>query len=59
MEHYTRYTPPELECCLRDLLAMWGKAGTHSLQAVQEKYGSSKFHSVSQLEPPASIPPCE
>lgn len=56
MVHYTNYTPSELERCANDLLTMWSKASTNSLQAVQEKYGSSRFTSVSLLAPPSSIP---
>jgi len=59
MVHYTNYTPAELARCMDDLLTMWGKATSNSLQAVQEKYGNARFQSVARIKPPDSIPPIE
>lgn len=59
MVHYTRYTLQDLDRCTQDLLTMWSKASTNSLQAVQEKYGTSKFSEVSNIRPPASLPPMD
>jgi hypothetical protein len=38
---------------------MWKRAAANSLQAVQEKYGSQRFLSVSNIDPPEDIPSCE
>ena len=59
MVHYTRYTLQNLDRCTHDLLTMWSKASTNSLQAVQEKYGTAKFNEVSNISPPASLPPMD
>jgi hypothetical protein len=59
MVHYTRYTLQDLDRCTEDLLTMWSKASTNSLQAVQEKYGTSKFGEVSNIRPPTSLPPMD
>lgn len=59
MVHYTRYTTKDMERCVAELLAMWQKAPSHSLQAVQEKYSSARMHHVSSIEPPVTLPPVD
>lgn len=42
----------ELDGCTSELLAVFRRAASNSLQAVREKYSHAKFLCVSTLSPP-------
>lgn len=56
MAHYTGYWPADIENCASDLLSVWLRAPSNSLQAVQEKFSSPRFLCVSTISPPEDLP---
>jgi len=48
---FTGYQVEDFRDCLLALHAMWGSASASPQQAINEKYRSSKYHSVSDLSP--------
>ncbi|XP_051893408.1 cyclin-A2 [Pristis pectinata] len=51
----TGYVLESLKPCVTDLYQNYLKAPEHAQQAVREKYKSSKYHSVSVIDPPLSL----
>ncbi|XP_072898958.1 cyclin-A2 [Hemitrygon akajei] len=51
----TGYVLETLKPCVTDLYQNYLKAPEHAQQAVREKYKSSKYHSVSVIDPPLSL----
>jgi len=48
---FTGYQVEDFRECLLALHSMWGEAAASPQQAINEKYKSSKYHSVSELSP--------
>ncbi|XP_056323081.1 cyclin-A1 [Danio aesculapii] len=53
---FTGYSLAVIGPCLKELHKLHLGAGSRPQQAIQEKYKSSKYHAVSQLEPVESLP---
>lgn len=56
LETITGFTAEKLQSCVSEMLTVFRKAETNSLQAVREKYSHAKFLCVSMLAPPAVAP---
>ncbi|KAL3902441.1 MAG: hypothetical protein SGPRY_012067, partial [Prymnesium sp.] len=52
LEAVSGYSVHELDGCTSELLAVFRRAASNSLQAVREKYSHAKFLCVSTLSPP-------
>lgn len=53
---FTGYSLAVIGPCLKELHKLHLGAGSRPQQAIQEKYKSSKYHGVSQLEPVETLP---
>ncbi|XP_064609074.1 G2/mitotic-specific cyclin-A-like [Liolophura sinensis] len=56
MVQETGYDIPQLSECLHQLHRTFCESPNHAQQAVQEKYRQPKFHQVSLMQPPMSLP---
>ncbi|KAJ8384861.1 hypothetical protein AAFF_G00197710 [Aldrovandia affinis] len=55
MVEVTQYSLEDLMPCIVDLHQTYINAARHTQQSVREKYKASKYHEVSQIEPPEKI----
>lgn len=56
IEHYSGYQLENLDACIRDIHKMFDSAPNWNQTAIQTKYKSAKFSSVSTLSPPDCLP---
>lgn len=56
LQAFTGYCLDEIEDCLIDLHKLYTKAERLPQQAIRDKYRSSKYHHVSLISAPASLP---
>ncbi|XP_048827151.1 cyclin-A2 [Brienomyrus brachyistius] len=55
LEQMTGYTLEALTPCIMDLHQTYLSASRHAQQSVREKYKTSKYHTVSLIEPPEKL----
>ena len=56
LQHVSGYTTEDLSACVAEILTVFRKSETNSLQAVRDKYSNAKFLCVSMLHPPSAPP---
>uniref|UniRef100_A0A7S0L6B3 Cyclin N-terminal domain-containing protein n=1 Tax=Coccolithus braarudii TaxID=221442 RepID=A0A7S0L6B3_9EUKA len=56
LQHVSGKSAEELNACVVEMLTVFRKAESSSLQAVRDKYSNAKFLCVSMLLPPSSAP---
>eukprot|EP00270_Netrium_digitus_P007712 TRINITY_DN2265_c0_g1_i2.p1 TRINITY_DN2265_c0_g1~~TRINITY_DN2265_c0_g1_i2.p1 ORF type:complete len:470 (-),score=69.38 TRINITY_DN2265_c0_g1_i2:801-2210(-) len=57
LQHYTGYSPPQLEQCVSELHGLQLNRSNSQLPAIREKYRQTKFKGVSMLVPPLELDP--
>lgn len=56
LSHYSNYELSDIRDCIQDIHTMFCQASTSARQAIRDKYMTERYHRVSVLKPPETLP---